>query len=151
MEYFNLILLAISWEWQIGAVTLLMIFSFPLSTGFLIYHIYLIWAGMTTNESAKWADWRDDVADGLVFRAKVNDLREDYPRHGSDLEPEVGHWPGGEGQWWVVRTRGGVWPMRYGRQEEDLRWQRVLNLSEVENIYDLGFWDSMHDICVNRY
>jgi hypothetical protein len=152
MEYFNLMLLAISWEWQIGAVTLLMIFSFPLSTGFLIYHIYLIWAGMTTNESAKWADWRDDVADGFVFRAKVVDLREDYPRYSSDLEPEVKHWPGGEGEWWIIRTRGGVWPTRLvqGRHEEDLRWERVHNLSEVENIYDLGFWNSMRDICVNR-
>jgi hypothetical protein len=153
-EYFNLMLLAISWEWRIGAVTLLMIFSFPLSTGFLIYHTYLIWAGMTTNESAKWADWRDDVADGLVFRAKVKDLRTSYPRLSSDLEPDMGHWPGGESQWWVIRTRGGAWPMRrvqeHGDHVEDLRWQRVHNLSEVENIYDLGFWDSLRDICVNR-
>lgn len=153
-EYFNLMLLAISWEWRVGAVTLLMIFSFPLSTGFLLYHTYLIWAGMTTNESAKWADWRDDVADGLVFRAKVKDLRTSYPRLSSDLEPDMRHWPGGESQWWVTRTRGGAWPT-LGIQEqqghmEDLRWQRVHNLSEVENIYDLGFWNSLLDIYFNR-
>ena len=153
-EYFNLILLAISWEWQIGAVTLLMIFSFPLSIGFLAYHIYLIWAGMTTNESAKWADWRDDIADGYVFRAKTESLRSEYPRLGRDLEPEVKHWPGGEGVWWVIRTRGGVWPTRqvHGtqEQEQDMRWERVQNLSQLENIYDLGFSDSLKDILVNR-
>jgi palmitoyltransferase len=26
--------------------------------GLFLYHVYLIWAGMTTNESPKWADWR---------------------------------------------------------------------------------------------
>ena len=149
-----MMLLAISWEWQIGAVTLLMTFSFPLSTGFLVYHIYLIWAGMTTNESAKWADWRDDVADGYVFRAKIQELRNDYPRMGQDLEPEVRCWPAGEGTWWVIRTRGGVWPTRQVQetqeQVEDDRWERVHNLSQLENVYDLGFWDSLRDILVNR-
>jgi palmitoyltransferase ZDHHC4 len=151
-EYFNLLLLAISWEWQIGAVTLLMLFSFPLSTGFLVYHVYLIWAGMTTNESAKWADWRDDVADGYVFRAKMEDLRGDYPRLEADLEPEVKGWLGGEGVWWVVRTRQGVWPTREveGQQMEDIRWERVHSMGEMENIYDLGFRDSLRDIVVNR-
>jgi len=109
---------------------------------------------MTTNESAKWADWRDDVTDGLVFRARVEDLREDFPRYNNDLEPEVKHWPGGEGKWWVTRTRGGAWPTRQvaGKQEqvEDLRWERVHSLIELENIYDLGFWGSMRDIWVNR-
>lgn len=38
----------------------------------------------------------------------------------------------------------------HGDHVEDLRWQRVHNLSEVENIYDLGFGDSLRDICVNR-
>lgn len=107
---------------------------------------------MTTNESAKWADWRDDVADGLVFRAKMVELRPDYPRLGRELEPEVKAWPGGEGIWWVVRTRRGLWPTKEAdeTQVEDMRWERVHNLAEMENIYDLGFWDILRDITVNR-
>jgi hypothetical protein len=50
-----------------SGVGLLALLTWPLPLGLLLYHIYLIWAGMTTNESSKWADWRDDMADGVVF------------------------------------------------------------------------------------
>ncbi|KAI7410477.1 zf-DHHC-domain-containing protein, partial [Hortaea werneckii] len=40
----------------------------------LAYHAYLIWAGMTTNESSKWADWRDDIYSGHVFRSERDAL-----------------------------------------------------------------------------
>jgi hypothetical protein len=50
-----------------AGVGLLALLTWPLPLGLLAYHIYLIWAGMTTNESSKWADWRDDMADGVVF------------------------------------------------------------------------------------
>ena len=52
---------------SIAGVGLLALLTWPLPLGLLAYHIYLIWAGMTTNESSKWADWRDDMADGVVF------------------------------------------------------------------------------------
>ena len=53
-----------------AGVGLLALLTWPLPLGLLAYHIYLIWAGMTTNESSKWADWRDDMADGVVFMGK---------------------------------------------------------------------------------
>ncbi|KAI1834506.1 hypothetical protein DTO006G1_149 [Penicillium roqueforti] len=53
---------------KIGTVFLLMVMTAPLSISFLAYHTYLIWAGVTTNESAKWTDWKEDVEDGFVFK-----------------------------------------------------------------------------------
>jgi hypothetical protein len=55
---------------SIAGVGLLALLTWPLPLGLLAYHVYLIWAGMTTNESSKWADWRDDMADGVVFLGK---------------------------------------------------------------------------------
>ena len=30
---------------------------------------------MTTNEQGKWSDWKEDVSDGVVFRARLGELR----------------------------------------------------------------------------
>jgi hypothetical protein len=60
---------------MVGATTLLMTMCAPLSAGFLVYHVYLLWIGATTNETSKWADFKEDVADGLVFRAEISELR----------------------------------------------------------------------------
>ena len=65
--YFNIWAIVIQMDSRIGTVTLLMLMTAPLAMAFLVYHTYLIWAGMTTNESAKWSDWKDDVEDGFVF------------------------------------------------------------------------------------
>lgn len=64
-----------------SGVGLLALLTWPLPLGLLIYHIYLIWAGMTTNESSKWSDWRDDMADGVVFlgHRREDTIRTDYP------------------------------------------------------------------------
>ena len=40
-----------------------------------MYHGYLIWAGMTTNESSKWSDFKEDVGDGYVYRALLSEIR----------------------------------------------------------------------------
>ena len=34
--------------------------------------------------------------------------------------------------------------------EDDDRWTLVASLSEIENIYDLGFWDNLKDVLLNR-
>ncbi len=34
--------------------------------------------------------------------------------------------------------------------EEDYRWMPVRSLAEIENIYDLGFWDNLRDVVWNR-
>jgi hypothetical protein len=67
-----------------SGVGLLALLTWPLPLGLLVYHIYLIWAGMTTNESSKWADWRDDMADGVVF---LGLRREETMRSNLDPKP----------------------------------------------------------------
>lgn len=69
-----------------SGVGLLALLTWPLPLGLLAYHVYLIWAGMTTNESAKWADWRDDMADGVVF---LGHRREDTMHYGESAAPTV--------------------------------------------------------------
>ncbi|KAI2478336.1 Palmitoyltransferase [Pyrenophora tritici-repentis] len=62
------------------------------------YHIYLIWAGMTTNESGKWSDWSDDMVEGVVF---LGQRREDT-MHGhsssSSFQSEEDHRQPGPGK-----------------------------------------------------
>ena len=78
---------------RVVATTLLCIMCVPLSSGFLIYHAYLLWAGMTTNESGKWAEWKEDIDDGVVFRAALDSLRKEEEtvgdEHGEDGENVV--------------------------------------------------------------
>lgn len=155
---------AIGVDWQIGAVMMLSMMSCPLALGFLLYHVYLIWAGMTTNESAKWADWKEDVQDDVVWRAEVQRLRDTYPRLPSDVEPDdrIVQWPlEVRAKWWMVRTRDGEQPTfkQAGSQIQDdtepsdvpdQRWQRVRTMREVDNLYDRGFWTNFVDGMFNR-
>lgn len=163
-QWANMWAWAIGVDWQIGAVMMLCMMSCPLALGFLIYHIYLMWAGMTTNESAKWADWKEDVQDNVVWRAEVQRLRETYPRLPSDVEPEdrLIQWPQEvRAKWWMVRTRDGEQPTfkKAGSQIQDdtvasdvpdERWERVRSMREVENLYDRGFWTNVVDGMFNR-
>ncbi|CAK3995873.1 Palmitoyltransferase SWF1 [Lecanosticta acicola] len=134
---------------SIAGVGLLAASTPLLPLGLLAYHCYLIWAGMTTNESQKWADWRDDMTDGFVFKATREDLRaHNRLRQHRDVAEERNN-PALEAfedaeddvkiQWPVssdiilVRTRDGRPP-----QGQEALWTRVWSLSEIENIYDLG-------------
>ena len=143
----------------------------PLAGGFLVYHVYLIWAGMTTNESSKWSDWKEDIRDKVVFRAEMKQLRENFPPLPEDVEPrdEDVKWPEGvRARWWLVRTRDGEQPKKKrlgsgkrngqngaatGSEPDEIpdeRWERVQSLAQVENLYDLGFWDNLQDGLFNR-
>ena len=140
-----------------------------LPLGLFAYHCYLIWAGMTTNESQKWADWRDDMADGLVFvssrRAIRSHTMEQEERQargngdaaaaahvrlgielglmaGAEDDPDV-MWPVVDSDQIVVRTNDGKPP----NGQEGL-WRRIWSLAEVENIYDLGGWDNFMDVAI---
>lgn len=154
-EYLDGWLWALTRDVRIGGVGLLAVLTAPLVWGFFLYHIYLIWAGMTTNESAKWADWRDDIADGLVFRS---DRRENITGPATNLsedmtEPRVG-WPISSNQL-LVRCGDGQTP--YAHHLEGLmngvespsrgisHWKKVGSLHEIDNLYDLGFWDNLTD------
>ncbi|KAH7346284.1 DHHC palmitoyltransferase-domain-containing protein [Rhexocercosporidium sp. MPI-PUGE-AT-0058] len=134
------------WAWvlqeytRIGAVTLLCLLTSPLIFGLLGYHVYLIWAGTTTNESMKWSDWQAEMTDGFAFkRALASD------RHKDDtIEPAWTRWPV-ESQQVVLRTENGQPPRGSGAIGTG-DWERVWKLADVENLYDLGFWDNLADV-----
>ena len=137
---------------RISGVGMLALLTWPLPLGLLGYHIYLIWAGMTTNESAKWADWRDDMDDGIVFlnsRKENSVLRASISSDGSEIdlakeEPPT-RWPI-ESRHILLRTTDGKPPNRIPSHiamvVEEGPWKRCWTLSEVENVYDLGFLDN---------
>lgn len=151
-----------------SGVGLLALLTWPLPLGLLAYHVYLIWAGMTTNESAKWADWRDDMGDGVVFlgqrredtmqddesygvrRSSGQDnqsaasTREDEEEEDQEEEPRT-TWPL-ESRHILIRTMNGQppqnLPSRIRSVAKEDSFERVYSLSAVENVYDLGFWDN---------
>ncbi|KAI8931750.1 hypothetical protein NX059_011391 [Plenodomus lindquistii] len=161
-----------------SGVGLLTLLTWPLPLGLLLYHIYLIWAGMTTNESAKWADWSDDMADGVVF---LGQRREDtmqthllaatptHPQtstHSSTLstpiptppetppEDDEPHttWPL-ESRHILIRTRDGKTPRKLPSHikavADEESFKRIWNLAAVENVYDLGFYDNLREALLN--
>lgn len=157
-QYFHYWVWAFAQDFRIGGVGLLALFTGPLAWGLFYYHVYLIWAGMTTNESAKWADWRDDISDGIVFRAERN--LEDMRNEKSEVEPSV-DWPISSTQQ-LARRKEGSPPNAhmngggiYGDPHQilntpKLTWRRVRGLQEVQNLYDLGFWDNLMDAAPNH-
>ena len=138
------------WAWalvedvRIGSVGLLALFTSPLAWGLFLYHVYLIWTGMTTSESFKWDDWKDDVASGLVYK-NTTSIEQSTTDDDLDNEPYV-PWPVLHNQRLLNRAFSGPMDMD---KEADLQrngWRRIQSLGEVENIYDLGFWDNLKDI-----
>ncbi|GAD97566.1 DHHC zinc finger membrane protein [Paecilomyces variotii No. 5] len=156
--FFNLWASVILGEIRIGAIFLLALMTAPLAVGFFLYHVYLIWAGMTTNENAKWEYWRDDIEDGLVFKAKRSEI---YGEHGPENESPAPRtfWPAHSDQLLAI-TDGEppkVGHMLSSRSNSviqpdeptapiDSRWIRISSLADVENIYDLGFWGNLQDV-----
>lgn len=161
-----------------SGVGLLALLTWPLPLGLLAYHVYLIWAGMTTNESSKWADWRDDMADGVVFlglrredtlqenRSSRPDIYDHISRHSSssttpmptppetpteDEEPPT-TWPL-ESRHILIRTRDGQppksLPARIKAVAKEDSFERVWSLAAVENVYDLGTWDNLMEVLLN--
>ncbi|KAI9836485.1 MAG: palmitoyltransferase swf1 [Thelocarpon superellum] len=155
-----------AWGWavvqdtRVGTVGLLCLLCAPLAWGLLLFHLYLIWAGTTTNESAKWADWKDDIADGLVFKAKRSRI-EELARGGrsSAMSPDdefqapLVNWPRSTDQILQVNESGHPpsSPGQVGGGRGDASpWTPVKSLREVDNIYDLGFWANLKDIFLSR-
>ena len=117
----------------------------PLAWGLFWYHIYLVWAGMTTNESSKWADWRDDITDGVVFKRDKNKDTSQPTFLGPSFEPPV-KWPVSSTQELTKRLGVDTEEPRSPVESSSTAWTRVQNLAEIENLYDLGFWDNLLDI-----
>lgn len=156
-QYFGMWSWALAHDFRIGAVGLLALLTAPLGWGLFLYHVYLIWAGMTTNESAKWEDWKDAVHDGLVFRTENAAILNSDQWRDLEIEPMV-QWPAFSNQQ-VMQCEDGQPPDGYGMADDDLaevaamapharkaRWRKVCSMREVENLYDLGFWDNLWDV-----
>ncbi|KAI5849841.1 DHHC palmitoyltransferase-domain-containing protein [Tricharina praecox] len=114
---------AVLHEVYVGAVFLLCALCSLLSFSFTAYHLYLVWAGTTTNETGKWADWRDDINDGLIFRAD------------GELDDDTG--------------RACLYRIEAGRTQDLPRgalWTRVEGLHQVVNVYDQGGWKNFWDV-----
>lgn len=151
--YFHIWAIVIAADSKVGTVSLLMLMTAPLAVAFLVYHTYLIWAGMTTNESAKWSDWKDDVADGFVFKAK----RSQIPHAPLSADLGNGSWPMHSDQilimdedppmegYILVPNTNRVNYNRGGEVPIDPHWVQVHSMNEVDNIYDLGFYDNARD------
>lgn len=151
--YFNIWAIVITADPRIGTVSLLMLMTAPLAVAFLAYHTYLIWAGATTNESAKWSGWKEDVADGYVFKAK----RSQVPGVPPSVDLGDRPWPVKSDQILVTDNRP---PMEgyilasdsnfaYYRREPngpiDPRWTQPHAMKDLDNIYDMGFRDNLKD------
>lgn len=139
-----------SWAWafandvRIGGVGMLALLTAPLAWGLFLYHIYLVWAGMTTNESGKWADWRDDITDGFVFRSERSLEGAQGGQNQANIEPMV-DWPVSSTQQLISTENGQAPEAEIQKNTVKQGWRQVRSLDEVDNIYDLGFWDNVLD------
>ncbi|KAK8244750.1 palmitoyltransferase swf1 [Phyllosticta capitalensis] len=135
-------------------VGLLAALTWPLPLGLLAYHVYLVWAGMTTNEANKWADWREQMREGNVYIGRIQSPQYSSTFHapassrgGSGAGGEL--WPLAPRQM-LVRTEDGEIPREplppalEGVDPDS--WERCHSLEAVENVYDLGFADNLREI-----
>ncbi|KAI6084016.1 zf-DHHC-domain-containing protein [Hypoxylon rubiginosum] len=144
-EYLVLLTFGIQDDVGVGSVTLLALMTSPLVWGLLAYHVYLIWSGTTTNESMKWQDWQLEMDDGCAFRRALPADRVRDPQY----EAPWTRWPVDPVQV-LVRTEDGT-PPAPGAGPGVGEWERVWGLRDVENLYDLGFWDNLVDVFVPNY
>ncbi|RKF53211.1 Palmitoyltransferase SWF1 [Golovinomyces cichoracearum] len=138
-QYTSALAWALNKEVGIGSITLLCLFTSPMISGLLIYHLYLIWAGTTTNETMKWSDLSSDMSDGFAFRRNLSLHRKRDERY----EPLWTRWPK-ESEHIISRSYDGQTPnpniIGYGK------WERVWSLADIPNLYDLGFYNNLRDI-----
>ncbi|KAJ8605027.1 hypothetical protein MRB53_041572 [Persea americana] len=144
MSYFDVWGPVIQGDVRLGAVALLAGLCMPLPLGLFVYHVYLVWAGMTTNETNKWRILQEEMADGLVFK-NARSKEQEVHRRGTLDEPAT-DWPIAPTQW-IARTKDGKPPEQQAGSEADQgKWERCWRLRDVDNIYDLGFWDNLRDV-----
>ena len=138
------------WTWaftgdvRIGAVGLLALFTAPLAWGLFLYHVYLIWAGTTTNESFKWEEWKEDVADGFVY--KNGPAIPTGRKHNDTITGSKFSSPISSSQRLINKVSQQPWSRENDLDMQRTGWVRVLSMKEVDNIYDLGFMNNLKDI-----
>jgi len=130
-----------------SGVGLLALINAPLPACLLAYHAYLVWMGMTTNESNKWSNWRAELAEGSAYIAPIVGNDE------SDSQHAPQQWPKRSRQI-LVRTSDGLPPRNLQPEVkavvgEHVEWRRCLNFKEVDNTYDLGPWRNLMDVLFN--
>ncbi|RMJ07175.1 hypothetical protein CDV36_013229 [Fusarium kuroshium] len=141
-----------AWGWAIqdnvnmGGTSLLAILTAPLVWGLLLYTLYLIWSGTTTNETLKWSEWKEDMQDGYAFRRSMPANR----RKNERVEPRYTRWPV-ETEQILITTQDGRPPKDDAPIPGEGPWERVWGLGHVENLYDMGFWDNLVDVFVADY
>ncbi|KAG9504129.1 hypothetical protein J7337_004093 [Fusarium musae] len=86
------------------------------------------------------------MRDGFAFRRSMPANRQKNER----VEPRFTRWPV-EVQQVIVTTQDGQPPKDELRYPGEGEWERVWNLSDVENLYDMGLWDNLVDIFVRDY
>ena len=144
MQRFDLWTWAFTGDVRIGAVGLLALFTAPLAWGLFLYHVYLIWAGTTTNESFKWEEWKEDVADGFVYK---NGPETPIERSFNDMNAESRlSWSVTSSQRLINKVGQQPWHREDDLDMQRAGWIRVLSMKEVDNIYDLGFKNNLGDI-----
>ncbi|KAM0820088.1 putative DHHC palmitoyltransferase-domain-containing protein [Seiridium cardinale] len=144
-DYLVLLTFGIQDDVGMGSVTMLAMLTSPLVWGLLGYHMYLIYCGTTTNESMKWQDWKMEMDDGFAFKRAMPRDRVKDPR----WESSWTRWPVETVQV-LVRTDDGSLPEPEGTPGVG-EWERVWHLRDVENLYDLGFWDNLKDVLIPGY
>ncbi|KAL8742860.1 MAG: hypothetical protein Q9190_004723 [Brigantiaea leucoxantha] len=160
-QYFNSWSWAIAQDFRIGGIGLLALLTAPLAWFMFLFHVYLIWTGTTTNESSKWSDWRDWIADGIVYKWVGEFINHNNDHRDLIIEPVV-EWPVSSNQE-LFKSEDGLLPLTpyHGGgstsnkstriiQSETSNWKPVYNLHEINNLYDLGFWDNFFDIFDTR-
>ncbi|KAI1434721.1 zf-DHHC-domain-containing protein [Xylaria sp. CBS 124048] len=144
-HYFLFLSYGIQVNVGVGSVTLLALMTSPLVWGLLGYQFYLIYCGTTTNESMKWQDWQAEMTEGFAFRRRLP-----IPRNrDTQIEATWTRWPVEPAQI-LVRTDDGESPNDPSAPGMG-PWERIWHLRDIENIYDIGFWDNLTDIFSPNY
>jgi hypothetical protein len=143
-QYFAFWSFALAEEARVGGVTLLCLLTTPLVWALLGYNMYLLYRGMTTNESGKWQDFQADMGEGYIFRRPLS------PSCGQDgrLEAKLGGWP-------KMPTQAYAWMDAPPRMDDNNlpgkgTWHRNWGLEDVDNTYDIGIVGGMLDVFLPR-
>ncbi|KAI4232303.1 MAG: hypothetical protein LQ349_005104 [Xanthoria aureola] len=136
---------ALGQDFRIGGIGLLALLTAPLAWSMFLYHIYLVWAGTTTNESSKWSEWKEYIEEGLVYKWVGTTTGVFARSKDPETEPPVD---------WPIHSAQRLFRSENGRPPGTLTdaggtpasWNRVRGLYEIENLYDLGFWDNLDDV-----
>jgi palmitoyltransferase ZDHHC4 len=144
LDYFRVWSLGLEMDPGVGCVALLCLLITPLVWGLFLYSTYLVYRGMTTNESGKWGDFQLDIVDGSIYRRPLSHIRQRDLR----MEPNVLDWPKSAShaytRWYEVSPVNA-----FDRPGEDI-WEKVTTLEVVENIYDIGFLKNLTDVFLPR-